>query len=160
MVAAVCAIVLIPNCDRHRSFLGKKDTTYLGKHPWVVKPSRGQFCLWADMVKFSQQVDAFLLVRIGAGDDRNAVLRIAEIVGQMGHISGDVDKVAALGGEVFFQALAVPHAGFAAQDINAGFVTKMPVRLGPSTGRYSYYLKVDCLRTYRLRRDPGGIQES
>jgi hypothetical protein len=72
-----------------------EDTTYLGKHPWVVKPSGGQFCLSADRVEFRQQVDAFLLVRIGASNDRNAVFRIAEIVGQMGHISGDVDKVAA-----------------------------------------------------------------
>jgi hypothetical protein len=54
---------------------------------------------------------------------RNAAFRIAEIVGQMGHISGDVDKVPALGGEVFFESLAVPHAGFAAQDVNGGFVT-------------------------------------
>ena len=78
----------------------------------------------------------------------------------MGHISGDVDKVAAFGGEVFFESFAVPHAGFAAQDINSGFVTIMPVRLGPSTGWYSHYLQVDCMRAYRLRRDPWRIGES
>ena len=115
--------------------------------------------LWAETIKFRQQYDAFLLVRIGASNDRNAAFRIAEIVGQMGHISGDVDKVAAFSGEVFFESLAVPHPGFAAQDINAGFVAIMPVRLGPSTGWDSHYLQVDCVRTHRLRRDPGCIHE-
>jgi hypothetical protein len=41
MVATVCAIVLIPNVTATASFLVEEDTTYLGKHPWVVKPSRG-----------------------------------------------------------------------------------------------------------------------
>jgi hypothetical protein len=112
-----------------------------------------------EAIKFRQQYDAFLLIGIGASNDRNAFFRIAEIVGQMGHISGDVDKVAAFGGEVFFESLAVPHAGLAAQDINSGLVTIMPVRLSPSTGWYSHYLQVDCLRTYRFRRDPWRIQE-
>ena len=66
--------------------------------------------LWAEAIKFRQQYDAFLLVRIGASNNRNAVFRIAEIVGQMGHISGDVDKVAAFGGEVFFESRGMPDS--------------------------------------------------
>jgi hypothetical protein len=42
MVATVCTIVLIPNVTATASFLVKEDTTYLGMHPWVVKPSRGK----------------------------------------------------------------------------------------------------------------------
>jgi hypothetical protein len=44
MVATVCAIVLIPNVTATASFLVKEDRRliYLGKHPWVVKPSRGK----------------------------------------------------------------------------------------------------------------------
>jgi hypothetical protein len=33
------------------------------------------------------------------------------------------------------------------------------VHLGPSTGWYSHYLQVDCVRAYRLRRDPWRIGE-
>jgi hypothetical protein len=35
----------------------------------------------------------------------------------MRHIRGDVDKVPGPSEEVLFESLAIPHAGFAAQDI-------------------------------------------
>ena len=42
MVATVCDRS-DPERDRHRKFfLVKEGATYLGKHPWVVKPSRGK----------------------------------------------------------------------------------------------------------------------
>jgi hypothetical protein len=70
--------------------------------------------LWVDAIELGQQYDALLLVRIGAGNYRNAALRSAEIIGQMGHTSGNVDKVTSRSGEVFFEPVTKPHAGLTA----------------------------------------------
>ena len=70
--------------------------------------------LGVNAIKPRQQYDTLLLVRIGAGNHRNAAFRIAEIIGQMRHTSGDIDKVPGRSGEVFFEAFPIPHAGLAA----------------------------------------------
>src|SRR5258708_38402167 len=85
-------------------------------------------------IELSQHHYALLLVGIRAGNNRNAALRSAEVMGQMSHTRREVDKVPGTCRELFFEPLAIPHAGFAAQDINGGFVTIMFVRLRPSTG--------------------------
>jgi hypothetical protein len=58
-----------------------------------------------DEIKFRQQYNALLFVGVGASNDRNAVLSIARIVGMMGYIGGEVDKIARLSEEMLFQSL-------------------------------------------------------
>src|SRR5262245_52682289 len=95
------------------------------------------------VIKFGNQHHAFLLVRIGAGNDCYTVIYIAQIVGQMRYIGGDIDKVAGLGNEMVFQFLAEPHAGFAAESVNRGFVTCVLMSLAPCAGRDGCNLQID-----------------
>ena len=118
-----------------------------------------KYLLWMDAIELGQQHDALLLVGIRAGNNRNAALRRAEVMGQMRHTGRDVDKVPGPRRELFFEPLAIPHAGFAAENIDGGFVTIVFVRLRPSTGWNGHYLQVDSLRIYRFGRDPGRIQK-
>ena len=74
-------------------------------------------------IELREQHDALLLVGIRAGNNRNAALRRAEVMGQMRHTGRDVDKVPGPSRELFFEPLAIPHAGFAAENIDGGFVT-------------------------------------
>ncbi len=119
----------------------------------------GESHLRMDAIELRQQHDALLLVRIRAGNNRNTALRRAEVIGQMRHTGRDVDKVPGPSREAFFESLAIPHAGFAAQDIDGGFVTIVLVRLRPSTGWNGHHLQLDSLRIYRFGRDPGRRQK-
>jgi hypothetical protein len=67
-----------------------------------------------DAIEFRQQDNALLFIWIRAGDDSYAALGCAEIIGQMRYAGGNVDKISGLSGEMFFESLAKPHAGFAA----------------------------------------------
>jgi hypothetical protein len=61
---------------------------------------------------------------------------------------------------MLFKSLTIPHAGFAAQDIDGSFVAVVLMRVGPSARRESYDLQMDSPRSYGLRRDTGRIQVS
>src|SRR4051794_14420382 len=61
---------------------------------------------------------------------------------------------------MLFKSLTIPHAGFAAQDIDGSFVSVVLMRIGPSARRESYDLQMDSPRSYRLRRNTGRIQVS
>ena len=81
MVATVCAIVLIPNVTATASFLVKvkEDTTYLGKHPWVVKPSRGKRrARLSERTNFREAPGSFLAPSIQTPMATNSCLRISE----------------------------------------------------------------------------------
>ena len=75
-----------------------------------------------DRVELRQQHEAFLIVRIGAGDDGDAFGRLAQVIGQMRHVGGDVEKVAGFGDEMMLEPLTIPHAGFAAEHVDRAFV--------------------------------------
>src|SRR4029077_3945692 len=62
--------------------------------------------------------------------------------------------------EMLFKSLTIPHAGFAAQDIDGRFVAVVLMRTGPSVRWESYDLQMDSPRSYGLRRDTGRIQVS
>jgi hypothetical protein len=61
---------------------------------------------------------------------------------------------------MLFKSLTIPHAGFAAQDIDGSFVAVVLMRIGASAWRESYDLQMDSPRSYGLRRDTGRIQVS
>jgi hypothetical protein len=61
---------------------------------------------------------------------------------------------------MLFKSLTIPHAGFAAQDIDGSFVSVVLMRIGPSTRRESYDLQMDSPRSYGLRGDTWRIQVS
>jgi hypothetical protein len=84
-------------------------------------------------IQFRQQNDALLFVWISPRDDGDAAFRVAYIVGQMRHIGGDVKKITSSSDEMVFEPLAVPHPGFADEDINGGFVICVLMRLGSPT---------------------------
>ena len=75
-----------------------------------------------------QQNDTLLLVGISTCDDCHATFCVAPIVGQVRHVDRDVKKVAGAGDEVVLKSIAVPTAGFAAQDINGRFVAFVLMR--------------------------------
>src|ERR1700688_4874959 len=60
---------------------------------------------------------------------------------------------------MLFKSLTIPHAGFAAQDIDGSFVAVVLMRIGPSVRRESYDLQMDSPRSYGLRRDTGRIHD-
>ena len=80
------------------------------------------------LLEFRQQDNTLLFVGIGARDDRHAALCITQIVRQMRHIGGDVEKVPGAGDEMMLQFIAIPTAGFAAQDIDGCFVVFVLMR--------------------------------
>ena len=82
-----------------------------------------------------EQRHAFLLVGVGAGDDSDARLGVARVVGQVRRVGGDVKEVARAHPDVLAQALAVPHPGFAGDDIDGAFVIFMQMRFGAAAGR-------------------------
>ena len=47
---------------------------------------------------------------------------------------------------MLFEFLAVPHAGFTAEDLEGGLMTVVLVRFGYSTGWDPDYLQMDSLR--------------
>ena len=53
----------------------------------------------------------------------------------MWHIGWDVEEISGSRDEVVLKRLAVPHAGFAAENIDGGLVALMFVRLRPFAGR-------------------------
>src|SRR5262245_36613200 len=101
------------------------------------------------VIKFRHQYHAFLLVRIGAGNDCHTVIHIAQIVGSMRDIGREIDKVSGLGDEMVFEFLAVPHASFAAENVNRGFVTGVLMSLAPCAGRDGRDLQ--CAPAWRRR---------
>ena len=56
---------------------------------------------------------------------------------------------------MLFKSLTIPHAGFAAQDIDGSFVSVVLMRIGTSARRDPYDLQMDSPRSYGLRRDTG-----
>jgi hypothetical protein len=56
-------------------------------------------------------------------------LSVSLIVRQMRHVSGNVEKVAGAGDEMVLKLIAIPAAGFAAQDIDGCFVVIVLMRL-------------------------------
>jgi hypothetical protein len=79
------------------------------------------------------------LVRWDRCNDRNPVLSIRSYCRGDGAYWREVDKIARLSKEMLFQSLTVPHAGFAAQDINCRFMSLMLVRLGACPGGWSLF---------------------
>ena len=67
-----------------------------------------------DAIEFRQQDNALLLIWIRPGDDSHAALGCAEIIGEMRHAGGNVDKIPGLSGKMFFESPAIPHTGLAA----------------------------------------------
>ena len=96
-----------------------------------------------DRLELRQQDDALLLVRIGARDDGGRRFGLAQIVGLMRNVGGDVDEVAGAVDHVILEPLAVPHADFAAEHMERRLVRLVLVRLGPSAGRNREKLHVD-----------------
>src|SRR5258708_13875545 len=54
-----------------------------------------EYLLWMDPIELRQQHYALLLVGIRAGNNRNAALRTAEVMGQISHTGRGGDKVPA-----------------------------------------------------------------
>src|SRR5262245_50938168 len=54
--------------------------------------------------EFRQQDNALLLIWIRAGNDSYAAFGCAEIIGQMRHADGNVDKISGLSDEMFFES--------------------------------------------------------
>jgi hypothetical protein len=100
-----------------------------------------------------QQNDTLLFVWISPRDEGDATFRVARIVGLMGHIGGDVKEVASSSDEMFFQSLAVPHPGFAAEDVNGSFMLLVLMHLGSSAAWNYRDLQIDCLCAHGLGRD-------
>ena len=111
----------------------------------------------ADSIKRRQKDDTLLLVGIGACNNRNNAFRLAKIVGQMRHISRDVDKVSGPSGKMLFQSLAIPHSGFAAQDIEGGLVVPMFVRFSLSARWDRQDLQMNPLSAHRFGRNAWGV---
>src|SRR5882757_1425454 len=61
---------------------------------------------------------------------------------------------------MLFKSLTIPHAGFAAQDIDGSFVSVVLMRIGTSARRDPYDLQMDSPRSYGLRGDTWRIQVS
>jgi hypothetical protein len=110
-----------------------------------------------DRVEFRQEHDAFLLVRIGAGDDRGRRLGLAQIVRQVRHVGGNVDEVALAVDHVLLEPFTVPHADVAAQHVDGGFMLFVLVRLRPRAGRDRHELHMDGGGADCLGRDRRGV---
>jgi hypothetical protein len=78
----------------------------------------------------------------------------------MGHVGGDVEKVAGTSDEVVLKPIAIPAAGFAAQDVDRCFVIIVLVRLRAIAGRQSHKLQMKPLCAGRLRGDAWRAQVS
>jgi hypothetical protein len=61
---------------------------------------------------------------------------------------------------MLFKSLTIPHAGFAAQDIDGSFVAVVHMRIGPFARRDSYDMQMYSPRSYGLRGDTGRMQVS
>jgi len=77
--------------------------------------------------------NALLFVRVGAGDDGHGIVRRAGIVGQVGHVSRDVEEVVWVEHHVVLELRTVPHGAAAAEHVDGGFVTRVFVSLGAPT---------------------------
>ena len=104
-----------------------------------------------DRVKLRKHDNAFLLVRIGAGDNGDGRLRGAPVVRQVGNVCGDIDEVPGAGDDVMLKPLAVPGAGFALQNIDCGLMPLVFVRFRPRAGRHGENLHMNGARADRFR---------
>src|SRR5262245_26411175 len=78
----------------------------------------------------------------------------------MGDVGGDVHKVPSPGNEMVLELLAIPHACFAAEDVNRGFVTDVLMGFAPSAGRDSRDLQVYPTCADRLSGDARRVHVS
>src|ERR1700730_9818746 len=108
-----------------------------------------------DGLEVREEDDALLLVGVGAGDDGGAVLGGAGVVGEVGHVGGDVEEVGGFDDVVVLQLLSVPHAGDAAEDVEGGLVGGVFVGLGAASGGHAEELHVDGVGADGLGGDGG-----
>ena len=101
--------------------------------------------LFDQRFQFRQQDDAFLFVRVGARDHRRAGL-VADIGRKMRHVCGNIEHFAGADGHEVLEPLAVPHYGFAFDNVDRGLVALVFVRLGAAARRYRQQMHADALR--------------
>jgi hypothetical protein len=93
-------------------------------------------------LQFRQQDDAFLFVRVGAADHGSGGAG-AGVVGQVGHVGGDVEQLACGDFHRVLKALAPVHDGGAFQYVDGGFMRLVFVRFSAASGRDGQQVHAD-----------------
>ena len=58
-------------------------------------------------VQFRKEEHTLLLICVRPGDDRDAILRVARIIGQVRHVGGDVEKLLRASNQLVLQPFAI-----------------------------------------------------
>ena len=111
-------------------------------------------------VQLGQHDDAFLLVGVGARNHGCRRLGLAQVVGQVRRVGGNVDKVAGARDHVVLERLAVIHAHLAAQHVKRRLVRLVLVGLGASARRDGQKLHVDGRRARGLGGNRSRVGEA
>lgn len=111
------------------------------------------------MLQFRQKHHAFLLVRVGAADDRRG-LAGAGVEGEMRHVGGDVEQVS--GGDLHsvLKAVAPIHHRCALKHVDRGFVRGVFVGTGAASGRNGEKVHADAGRADGFSGDAGVVGEA